>query len=332
VLSTVEEAVATKTTTMRIGWVGFHMEGVLALRAVLERGFPIVAIITLSSAAAMRLSGSSDYSTIGREFGIPVFEVDNINAEPSLRILAELELDLAFVIGWTQLVGPAARKLIPSGVVGAHASLLPRNRGRAPVNWALIKGEQETGNTLLWLGDSVDGGDVIDMARIAITPYDSCLSIYEHVAESNRAMILRLLPKLLDGERPATPQPPSDEPPLSKRRPSDGQVDWSQSSARVYDFVRGLTRPYPGAFSWLNGRRWRIWACALPPQRDAGNGLPGAVIGSVVSPVQEACGQMVWCGQGAITLLELESDDGRVLKGRELSDQEWSGWCWRNGD
>ncbi|HWO90960.1 MAG TPA: methionyl-tRNA formyltransferase, partial [Methylomirabilota bacterium] len=287
---------------MRIGWIGFHMEGIPALRAVLERGFPIVAIVTLSSEASARLSGPYDYSAIGQEFGIPVFEVDNINSETSLRTLSDLSLDLAFVIGWTQLVGPSARKLIPHGLIGAHASLLPRNRGRAPVNWSLIKGERETGNTLLWLGDSVDGGDVIDMTRIQITPYDSCLSIYEHVAESNRAMILRLLPKLLDGERPATRQPPSDDPVLSRRRPSDGRLDWSTNSGRVYDFVRALTRPYPGAFSWLGGQRWTIWACALPPERGSVDGRPGEVIGSVVSPVEEACGQAVWCGQGAVTL------------------------------
>jgi methionyl-tRNA formyltransferase len=313
---------------MRIGWIGFHMEGVAALRATLERRFPIVAIITLSGAAAARRSGADDYSAIGQEFGIPVFEVDDVNAEAGLTTLAGLKLDLAFVIGWTQLVGPAARRLIPLGLIGAHASLLPHNRGRAPVNWALIRGERETGNTLQWLGDAVDGGEVIDITRIAITPYDSCQSIYEQVAESNRVMILDLLPKLLNGERPATPQLHSDEPLLSRRRPADGRLDWSAGSAGVYDFVRALTRPYPGAFSRLQGERWTIWSSALLPLR--ADGPPGEVIGPVVSPVQEACGQAVWCGRGAITLLEVESEDGRVLKGRELSDQQWAELCWRD--
>jgi methionyl-tRNA formyltransferase len=315
---------------MRIGWIGFHMEGVPALRAVLEQGFPIVGIVTLSAAAAARRSGAADYTTIGREFGIPVFEVDDVNAEPGLTTLAELSLDLAFVIGWTQIVGPSARQLIPLGLVGAHASMLPHNRGRAPVNWALIRGEQETGNTLQWLGDAVDGGDVIDSARIPITPYDTCQSIYRQVAESNRAMILSLLPKLLDGERPGIPQLASGEPLLPRRRPADGQLDWSAPSECVYDFVRGLTWPYPGAFSSLQGQRWTIWACALLPYRAAADGPAGEVIGPVVSPIEEACGQAVWCGQGAITLLELEGEDGRLLKGRQLSDQHWTGWRWRD--
>ena len=317
---------------MRIGWIGFHMEGLPALRAALEARFPIVGIITLSGAAAARRSGAEDYSTIGRDFGIPVFEVDDVNAEPGLTTLAGLELDLAFVIGWTQIVGPSARQLMPQGLIGAHASLLPHNRGRAPVNWALIRGEQETGNTLQWLGDAIDGGDVIDMTRIAITPYDSCQSIYERVAESNRDMILRLLPKLLNGERPATPQSRSDEPLLPRRRPADGLLDWSASSDCVYDFVRALTRPYPGAFGRLRGQRWTIWSCALQPSRAIADGPPGEVIGPIVSPVEDACGQAVWCGHGAITLLEVEGEDGRVLKGRELSEQRWTGSSWRDAD
>jgi methionyl-tRNA formyltransferase len=316
---------------MRIGWIGFHMEGVPALRAVLGQGYPVVGIVTLSQVAADKRSGAADYASIGREFCVPVFEVDDINSEVGRAVLSELKLDLGFCIGWTQLVGSAARELFSQGVVGAHASLLPHNRGRAPVNWALIRGEKETGNTLQWLGDSVDGGDIIDQRRIAVTPYDTCESIYERVADSNRDMILELLPKLLNGQKPARPQLHSDEQLLPRRRPADGEVDWSADSTRVYDFVRALTRPYPGAFSWLDGQRWTIWSCALPPAAMAAGGMPGEVIGAVVSPVEEACGQAVRCGDGAITLLELEDEAGNVLKGRQLSDQRWQGWRWRDG-
>jgi methionyl-tRNA formyltransferase len=316
---------------MRIAWIGFHMEGVPALREVLRKRYPVVGIVTLSHDAADRRSGAADISSIGREFCVPVFEVDDINSEAALAALSELQLDLGFCIGWTQLMGKAAREHFRLGVVGAHASLLPHNRGRAPVNWALIRGEKETGNTLQWLGDAVDGGDVIDSRRIPITAYDTCESIYERVAESNRDMILEVLPKLLNGERPSTPQLHSDEPLLPRRRPADGDVDWSADSSRVYDFVRALTRPYPGAFSQLDGRRWTIWSCSLPPATMLAEGKPGEVIGPVVSPVDGACGQTVMCGSGAVTLLELEDEDGVVLKGRELSDQSWQGWRWRDG-
>lgn len=316
---------------MRICWIGFHVEGVLALREVLSRGFPVVGIITLNQDAAGRRSGAGDYTAIGREFCVPVFEVDDINGETALAALSELQADLGFCIGWTQLVGAAARDRFRLGVIGAHASLLPHNRGRAPVNWAIIRGEKQSGNTLQWLADSVDGGDIIDQRGIDVTPYDTCETIYDRVAETNRDMILELLPRLLEGERPGRPQPHSDEPLLPRRRPSDGEVDWSTDSTRVYDFVRALTRPYPGAFSWLDGKRWTIWSCALPPASTAAEAEPGEVIGAVISPVQAACGLTVRCGAGAVTLLELEDENGQVLKGRRLSEQAWQGWRWRDG-
>jgi methionyl-tRNA formyltransferase len=313
---------------VRIGWIGFHEEGLPPLRALLEGGTRIEGVITLTPAAAAQRSGAADYSGLCREFGVPLLEVEDINGEDGLAALRVLRLDLAFVIGWTQLVRPAARAEVSWGVIGAHASLLPRNRGRAPVNWALIHGERETGNTLLWLDDAVDGGEIIDQTAIPITAYDTCATIYARVAESTRDMILRALPGLTSGVRLGAPQPPAAEPPLPRRRPGDGLVEWRHSHAEVYDFVRALTRPYPGAFGWLDGRRWTLWHCASVATAGRRVGKPGAVIAPVVSPVPHACGQLVQCGRGMVVLLEVEGEDGKVLKGPELAERPWTGRCW----
>ena len=109
-------------------------------------------------------------------------------------------------------------------------------------------------------------------------------------------------------------------------RPADGRIDWDCPAAVVYDFVRALTRPYPGAFSTLDGRQWWIWDAALPPDRGPiPDSEPGEVLGPVISPVQSACGQLVACGSGAVILLELEDAAGNRLRGRALSDQLWTG-------
>jgi methionyl-tRNA formyltransferase len=316
---------------MRLGWVGFHVEGLLALRAVLERGFAIEAIVTLRADRAAQRSGAADYAPLGREFGVRVYEVANINDDASLRLLKELSLDVAFVIGWSQIVRSEALRSVHVGMIGAHASLLPYNRGRAPINWALIRGEKQTGNSLMWLAEGVDTGDLIDQAVIPITAYDTCASLYERVAESNREMILRVLPQLLRGDHPGRRQPHTGEPSLPGRWPADGLVDWSLSNLQVYDFVRALTKPYPGAFSWLDGRRWLIWQCALLPGDCFPGAVPGRSMGPVFSPVQSACGQAVACGQGAIVLLQVETENGETLKGRQLSEQPWEGKVWTNG-
>jgi methionyl-tRNA formyltransferase len=314
---------------MRFGWIGFHEEGVLALRAIVEHGYRVAGVVTLSPAAAARRSAAADYRALCGELGLPVIEVANINEPDGLAALASLELDFAFVIGWTQLVRAPARALVRAGLIGAHASLLPWARGRAPINWAIIQGQSRTGNTLLWLDDAVDGGDLIDQTEFPITPYDTCATLYERVAESNRDMILRVLPRLLRGERPGCAQPASTDPPLPGRKPEDGRVDWSRTSQQVYDLVRAVTRPYPGAFSELDGRRWLLWRCALLPGSEPG-ARPGTVVGPLRSPAPDACGQVVQCGRGQVVLLDVEGD-GETLRGPLLSDQEWTGRCWGDG-
>jgi len=321
---------------LRIGWVGFHMEGIPALKALLEAGVRIEGVITLAPDARARRSAAVDYASGFRGstasgYPVPLYEVSNINDDRAMALLREMSLDIAFVIGWSQILRPEALATARIGMIGAHASLLPHNRGSAPINWALIKGEQSTGNSLIWLSESVDEGQIIDQREFPITVYDTCASLYDKVAESNRDMILRLLPRLFAGERPGRPQPHTDEPILPRRRPADGLIDWTGEGGTVYNFVRALTRPYPGAFSWLDGKRWLIWNCAVLPETRTTGTSPGQVIGPVLSPVESACGQMVSCGKGAVVLLELEGPEGEIVRGRQLTDQRWGGKTWTNG-
>lgn len=317
--------------SMRIAWIGAHVEGVPALRAILAGGLPLVGVITLAEEALAGRSGAVDYADELRGERVPLYRIRNVNDEHSIALLRELWVDVAFVIGWSQILKPEALATARMGMIGAHASLLPRYRGSAPINWALIRGERLTGNSLIWLSPSVDAGDLIDQIEFPITPYDTCATLYEQVALSNREMILRVLPKLLAGERPGKPQCPTGEPPLPRRRPADGRIDWRQEARGVYDFVRALARPYPGAFSWLDGKRWLIWNCALLPDMDGATATPGQTLGPVFSPVEDACGQLVSCGRGAVLLLEVESPNGEILRGRSLSEQAWGGKLWTDG-
>ncbi len=340
---------------MKIVWVGFHQEGIDAFRAVLEAGHDVAAAFTLTQAAAGKRSGVTDYAPICREYGVPLHHVSNINDDSAMERLEALAPDLIVVLGWSQILQPRLLRLPRVGVVGAHASLLPHNRGRAPVNWALIRGEEETGNTLMWLAEGVDTGAIIDQVAFPITPFDTCATLYDHVAASNRAMVLRLLERLARSEKPGRPQPHTDEPALPGRKPADGLIDWSQPAQRVYDLVRGVTRPYPGAFTYLDGRKWIVWSAALLPVELAPRATgragaaatepsggearvtppawadPGEVLGMAVSPEPGACGPVVACADGALLLNELEDDAGNVLRGPDLARQPWRGKVFRDG-
>ena len=309
---------------MKFAWVGFHTEGLAALDALLAAGAPISAVLTLKPELAAKRSGVADYAPICARYGVPLHYIAGINEPDAFAILSREAPDVLFVIGWHQIVRQPVMGLPRLGLIGAHASFLPHNRGSAPINWAILRGEPQSGNTLMWLAEGVDEGDIIDQRPFPITPYDTCASLYEHVAATNRDMLLALLPRLLAGERPGRRQPRGDEPVLPRRRPGDGLINWDQPARAVYDFVRALTRPYPGAFSTLDGAAWWIWDAALLP--DVGVlGAPGEVLGPVQSPLAGACGQLVACGSGAIVLLDVSSAAGTRLNGRALAEQNWTG-------
>ncbi|MBL0176392.1 MAG: methionyl-tRNA formyltransferase [Ignavibacteria bacterium] len=315
---------------MTIVWIGFHVEGLPALREVLSRGYDVRAVITLTEENASKRSGAIDYGGLCAEFGIPLHRVRNINDPEAVELLRSLAPDVCVVLGWSQIVREEALATARLGMVGAHASLLPRHRGRAPINWSLIKGDTETGNSLIWLAPGVDEGDIIEQTVIPITPYDTCATLYARVAESNTDMIFRFLDRIHAGERPGVPQAVTDEPRLPGRTPQDGDIDWTRSAQDVYNFIRALARPYPGAFSLLDGERMMIWRAALLPLSSP-LGVPGAVLGAVVSPDAASCGQLVACGTGAVLLLETETEHAGICSGYSLSNLIWTGKVFAHG-
>jgi methionyl-tRNA formyltransferase len=296
------------------------------LHALLSAGAPIAAVLTLTPELRAKRSGAVDYAPLCAEYGVPLHLITGINEPEAQAILARLAPDVIFVIGWHQIVRPPVMRLARQGLIGAHASYLPHNRGSAPINWTIIRGEHRSGNTLMWLAEGVDEGDIIAQRAFPVTPYDTCATLYAQVATTNRDMLLELLPRLMRGERPGRPQERGTETVLPRRKPSDGLINWDQPARAVYDFIRALTRPYPGAFSTLDGRRWCVWDAALLPDVGPIAGKqPGDVLGPVVSPCASACGQAVACGSGSVILLELEDESGLALHGRALSDRRWAG-------
>ena len=308
---------------VKLGWIGIHEEGIPALDAVCSAGYQVQGVMTLAKAAAADRAGSACYADICRPYHLPVYEVNHVNEDSSLEILRAWDCDVLVVLGWGQILSPEVLRLPKIGAVGAHASLLPRNPGSAPVSRAIINGESQTGNSLIWLMPDVDAGDVIDQRSFPISSYDTCRTIYDAVAESNRDMLLSVLPKLADGIIPGVAQPGSDAAFLPRRGPRDGKIDWQNSTSQIYNLIRAVTRPYPGATTEFRGQTFKIWTAAAMPEFNTGL-APGTVIGPVRSPRAESCGQLIATSDGAILILEAENGVGRVIGGRELCEQNWT--------
>jgi methionyl-tRNA formyltransferase len=285
----------------RVIFVGAVHEAVPALGALLDSGAEVAEVVTLPVERSASTSGFVDLEPLARAHGIPVRRCADINSAESVQHTERLRPDLMVVTGWTRLLSAELLSVPPRGVIGFHASLLPRYRGRAPINWAILRGEAVTGNTMMYLNAGTDTGDIVDQQTVPILPDDTCATVYARVGEAGAEMLRRQLPALLDGTAPRRPQGHGDGSLLPKRTPEMGITDWNRPARSVRDWIRALTAPYPGAFTFVAGRKLMLWAAA------AGGACPGRPAGEVLGC--DSGGIRVATADGAIVLTSV-SDVG----------------------
>jgi methionyl-tRNA formyltransferase len=294
-----------------IVFVGCVTEGFRSLEHLLRRGERVLCIFTLRDDLAAKTSGAMRFDEVAGRHGIPLVKVRNINdPEPVERIRA-LAPDLVLVIGWTQLVKAEILRIPRHGCIGFHASLLPQYRGRAPINWALINGESRTGNTMMLLEEGVDDGDILAQREIPIGFEDTCATLYEKVAATEFDMLDEVLPLIRAGRIPRRKQDPSRVSVMPKRRPEDGLIDWGKPARRLYDWVRALTHPYPGAFTHLEGRKVFVWKATLA------EGTSVALRPGDVTFVDGAL--IAGTGEGSLRLETLQVEGDAELSGADFA-------------
>jgi len=192
-----------------------------------------------------------------------------------------------------------------SSVYGMHPTLLPRHRGRAPIPWAILTGLAKTGVTLFEIADpTADSGPIVGQVEVPIGPDDTATTLYESLADAHLELIRTCVPRILSGAAERTPQDARRASSWPKRTPLDGIIDWETRAPYLYDWVRAQTRPYPGAFTWLEDDKVVIWS-ARPVQLES-----GARAGTIVEQRPE--GPVVACGEGGLVLQEFETS--RVLE------------------
>lgn len=303
---------------IRIAWVGCHEEGLIAFRQTLEANKNVVGFVTLQqSSFEKRSAGSREYGAYCQRYNIPYYEVETIKNDAAYEIIASLKPDLLVVLGWSEILPGRLLDIPTIGTIGTHAALLPHNRGSAPINWALIHGETVTGNTMMWLSKEVDAGDIIDQMAFPITLHDTCKTLYDQVAVTNAAMLLKLLDNLEKGVKPRMDLAnETEEELLPRRRPKDGLVNWNQSGKAVYDFIRALTKPYPGAFTYLDGKKLLIWSAVWLPVPVAAE--PGTICSCAYGFGENDSGLIVATADGAVLITEISDESGQEYRGREL--------------
>lgn len=242
---------------------------------------------------------------------LPVLRPESVKDPDVAREIARRSPDMVFSFYFREIIPRGILDLAARGAFNLHGSLLPRYRGRCPVNWVLVHGETETGVTLHYMESKPDAGDIVAQRAVSITDDDTAVTLNRKLGEAARLLLRETFPRLLAGTAPRVPQDHSRATYFGGRRPEDGRIVWRQTARQICNLVRAVTHPYPGAFTAWGGRRVYAWAARLLP--DAPDGMPGHVL--AVSPG----GLTVATGAGAVVLERAQLEGAPEERGEQLA-------------
>ena len=246
--------------------------GAICLEELIKDGANIALVFTHEDDPSEQIWFRS-VKKIAQKNNIPVRTPKKID-ETELAVMKEAGPELVFSFYYRAMIPKAVLEMPRLGAYNIHGALLPKYRGRACVNWAVLNGEKETGATLHVMTEFADRGDIIAQKAVIIAFEDTGYDVFMKVARAARDILVASLPALEAGTAARTPQDESKATKFGRRRPEDGRIDWNKSAVEIYNLVRAVTHPFPGAFTERDGNKLYIWK-SLPEE---GCGEAGAVV------------------------------------------------------
>ena len=270
----------------------YHDVGVRCLQVLLDAGIDVKLVVTHRDDPAERVWFAS-VAELARSGGLETL-LDPAPAELERR-LREAAPDFNFSFYYRRMLPPALLALAPRGAYNMHGSLLPRHRGRAPVNWAILLGDTETGATLHEMVEKPDAGRIVDQQAVPIGPDDQAIDVFRKVTDAAETVLRRSLPGLIAGTARLRAQDLARGSYHGGRKPEDGRIDWAKSAAEIHNLVRAVAPPFPGAFTDEGGRRRIILRTRIEPGRRAQPGRLG--------PYREGGAWFADCGDNRVLRL-----------------------------
>ncbi len=235
----------------------YHDVGVRCLKTLLSARIAVPLVVTVRDDPKENRWFASVADT-AQEYGLPVVMPDDANGPEFAERVAQLQPDFIFSFYYRSMLGEHLLHSARRGALNMHGSLLPKYRGRAPVNWAILNGERETGATLHYMVERADAGDIVDQLAVPILEDDDALAVFGKVTAAAEIVLARSLPGLVAGDAPRRPQLLEPGQYFGRRTAADGRIDWSQPAVRIHNLVRAVAPPFPGAFTEVDGRQWWI--------------------------------------------------------------------------
>jgi methionyl-tRNA formyltransferase len=302
-------------TPLRIVFMGTADLAVASLAALVrDPGCQVVGVVSQPDKPKgrdLRLQPTPVKALAQRE-ALPVLQPARARDPAFLQELSTLQPELVVVAAYGQILPPALLGLPRHGCLNVHTSLLPKYRGAAPIQWALLNGERETGVTLMKMDAGLDTGDMLVQARTVIRDEDDAQTLHDRLAGLGADLLVRTIPDYVAGRVSPQPQPTEGVSYARKITKEDGRLDWTQPARVLWNRVRGLT-PWPGTYARLatpaGPQLLKFWQASV---RADARGVPGTVLQA------DKHGVVVACGEGALCLLVLQREGGRRLTAREF--------------
>jgi methionyl-tRNA formyltransferase len=279
----------------------YHDVGVRCLRVLIEQGVDVALVVThLDNPAEHIWFGS--VAALAKEHGIATITPEDPNTPECIARIGALAPDFLFSFYYRLMLKPELLAAARRGAFNMHGSLLPKYRGRVPVNWAVLHGETETGATLHEMVAKPDAGRIVDQETVAIGPDEQAADVFRKVTSAAETVLRRCLPPLLDGSAVLREQDLSQGGYFGGRKPSDGRISWIRPAQEIHNLVRAVAPPYPGAYTELGGKPLFIHRTRL----EAGGGMCGSAPGFYAS----RSGVDAVCADGRVlALLEMYYED-----------------------
>ncbi|WP_017905877.1 bifunctional UDP-4-amino-4-deoxy-L-arabinose formyltransferase/UDP-glucuronic acid oxidase ArnA [Pseudomonas asplenii] len=304
----------------------YHDIGCAGIEALLNAGYEIAAVFTHADDPRENTFYGSVAQLCALK-GIPVHAPEDANHPLWIERIAKLNPDFIFSFYYRNLLSEALLATAKNGAFNLHGSLLPRYRGRAPANWVLVNGETETGVTLHRMVKRADAGAILAQNRVAIERSDTALSLHAKLRDSAASLLRDALPQLAQGKLSETAQDESKASYFGRRTAADGKLVWAKPAEELFNLVRAVTKPYPGAFCAVGEHKLIVWGAEVVKGNEGQ--APGRVIS--VDPLRIACGEdslVINAGQrnenglflsGPQLANELGLVDGSLLRGAEAA-------------
>ena len=299
---------------MKIVFFGSSHFAVPALEALIKSQYEICSVVTQPDKKKGRHLhlGSTDVKALAKQAGLKIFQPESVNYPDSIEHLKSLSADLFVVVAYGQILSQAVLDIPKIFPINIHASLLPKYRGAAPINWAIINGEKSSGVTIIKLIRKMDAGPIITQREIPVNDSDDSVALEDELRKLGAELLIEALQKIKNGDYKLIDQDEKKAVMAPKLKKNDGSIDWDKPAISIHDLVRGCL-PWPGAFTYYKGKILKLYKTEVIPLI---SGLAGLRPGEILRCHKD--GFEVMTGSGALLIKELQLEGGQRMPSAEF--------------